>query len=57
MYEDGAGGCRSVGFGGEVEEECRCWPNMGMGLVVTFGSGMGVAEVEAAAFTARLETI
>lgn len=45
-----------MGFGGEAEE-WRCWPNIGMGLVVTFGSGMGVAEVEAAAFTARLETI
>jgi len=54
-YEDGGGG-RWVGFGGEVDE-WRCWPNIGIGLVVTFGSGIGVAEVEAAAFAARFETI
>ena len=35
----------------------RCWENMGMGLVVELGSGIGVAVVETAALTALLETI
>ena len=35
----------------------RCWEKTGIGLVVAFGSGIGVADVEAAALVARLETI
>jgi len=45
-----------MGSSGEAKEWC-CWPNIGVGLVVMFSSGMEVAEVEAAAFAARLETI
>jgi hypothetical protein len=50
-------------FGVDVAEECsfvgvgfRCWPNIGIGLVVEWGSGIGVLDVEAATLAARFDT-
>jgi hypothetical protein len=49
------GGGAGYGFIGVARD---CWPDDGMGLMVEFGSGMGVAEAaEAAAFAACFETI
>jgi hypothetical protein len=42
------------GFNGEALRDCV---KLGMGLVVVLGSGIGVADVEAAALMARFETI
>ena len=50
-------------LGVDVADECglvgvgfRCWPNMGIGLVVEWGSGTGVEDVEAATLAARFDT-
>jgi len=56
LYNGGTigGGGAGCGFVGVA---WRCWPKDGIGLVVEFGSGMGVLEAEAAALAARFDTI
>lgn len=48
-----------IGGGGAgyafVNDGWRCWPNVGMGLAVELGSGMGL--VDAAALAARFDTM
>ena len=44
------------GFVWDVDDGLRCWPKLGIAVVVTEGSGTGVAVVEAAARAARFET-